>query len=654
MQTANKIMEGEKRVDIKALGLPENTVKKLISKKICDTADILDAFLPKQYIDLKKPNSLIESVGQKALLKLNVLQIKPNISTDTIRLVGRHAEGQLVTITWFRQSYIYNDLLKYQHNDILVYGKVAYSEQWGYQINTPDYLCFANNSPAVYVKRKHIAGISDEMIGRAVLNSIAYATETLPLPVLNESGISAAPTMYKGVHFPQSMEEAQTSHDEYVFRELYKFALELKKTYPSVGKGKIIKDTNGLEEKYLSSLPYKPTRDQQSAIEMIDTSISSGNQLRLLVQGDVGCGKTTVAFALITRTVSAGYQVALLAPTTVLARQHYEALKNFFAEDEIAYLSSEQTASIKKAEAAKIKSGAAKVVVGTHAVFSSTIDYKNLAVIIVDEEHKFGVAQREKLKAKALEGVHIVSMSATPIPRSLAAVLYGEACEVTCIRSMPDGRKPIKTALCTDRSKLVKHLLKELQNGHQAYVVCPRVEIDEITEKESVIAAAAEYEKLVAPYKVGILHGKMKKEEIAQAIDDFRKNKTQVLVSTTVVEVGVNVPNATCIIIESAEMFGLSSLHQLRGRVGRGDDQGYCILVSKEAGNNERLNILSSTTDGFEIAEADLKLRGTGNIVGLEQSGFNREVALMINNPSIYTKAAKVAAFAIEKGLASI
>lgn len=631
-------------MDIKNLSLTEKTVKKLASKKIVDTQDLLD-FIPKDYIDLKHPECLKNCINKKAVIRFNVKDIKFNVSNGLIKMTGitDDEDHLLIDATWFNQVYMFDKLNIYLNHTVVAYGSIKYDDRWGYTIGTPEYIGYANNGPSVYVKRKTIAGVSAEMMGKAILESLTYAQETLPYPVLEASGLMSKANLYKAIHFPQSITEAKLARDEYTCRLLYDFAKELRATYPPNGKGYKLTDRNGLEKKYIDSLPYKLTEDQKAAINKIDNETSNGTRLRLLVQGDVGCGKTTVAFALLMRAISSGGQAVMLAPTTVLAKQHYNDLVSIMGEGEVEYLSTEITAKERKAAIKRIGSGASKLIIGTHAVFGDAVDYKNLVAIVVDEEHKFGVAQREKLKEKAIEGAHVVSMSATPIPRSLATVLYGENCDLINIRTMPGGRKPIKTAIVKTREMLANHLRRELAAGRQAYIVCPRVEIDDKTDKESVTTATDIYKEMFPEYKVGMLHGKMKKEEISAVINDFRNNVIQILVSTTVVEVGVNVPNASYIVIENAEMFGLSSLHQLRGRVGRGDYQSYCVLISDHE-DSQRLEILKSTTDGFEIAEADMKIRGTGNIVGLDQSGFNREIKLLIEFPDIYKKASKLAA----------
>ncbi len=331
-----------------------------------------------------------------------------------------------------------------------------------------------------------------------------------------------------------------------------------------------------------------------------------------------------------------------MAPRGVLAIQHYDELKKY-ADTlgiNIAFLRSGMNARERREVLNGISSGEIPFIVGTHSCLSDDVIYKNLGTIITDEEHLFGVKQKEQLEKKAGEGVHMLSMSATPIPRTLATIIFGKSKEILTIKTMPKGRLPIKTISETGHSKSFAMLEHEIKNGHQAYVVCPAIENKEDTDIVSIEEMEIIYRNYFVKRRieVGILNGKMKKDEIEAIIKDFVDGKIQILLSTTVVEVGVNVPNATVMVIEQADRFGLASLHQLRGRVGRNNYQSYCILVT-DAIDNPRIRIMCETTDGFRIAEEDLKLRGTGNLIGVEQAGFNKYVEEMIMYPDLYKKA---------------
>jgi ATP-dependent DNA helicase RecG len=336
-----------------------------------------------------------------------------------------------------------------------------------------------------------------------------------------------------------------------------------------------------------------------------------------------------------------------MAPTGVLARQHFKELSSYAEKFgyETVYLGGDLKAKEKKEVLKKIKSGEAAFVVGTHAVISDDVEFKSLALTIVDEEHKFGVIQRESLRKKAGEGVHNISMSATPIPRSLALTLYGDAMDIFTISTMPNGRKPVKTAVVNEDKAVFDFMNHEIKKGHQCYIVCPLIGGDGVIPDEDkgppesveeVYQKVCDYFLINNPsVKAAVITGKMKDEEKTRIIGEFSRNETQILIATTIIEVGVNVPNATVITVMNAERFGLAGLHQLRGRVGRSDLQSYCMLKSTEL-ENDRLKVMCRTTNGFEIAEEDLKLRGTGDFLGTRQSGDDENVKLMLKYPQIY------------------
>lgn len=380
-----------------------------------------------------------------------------------------------------------------------------------------------------------------------------------------------------------------------------------------------------MEEK----LPFALTDGQKQAVEEIKEDMCSGYQMNRLVQGDVGCGKTIVAWMAVLMTVANGYQAAMMAPTEVLAAQHYQDILHMTEKYELPIrpilLTGSMTAKEKKLAKEGIASGEYDLVIGTHALIQDTVVYQNLALVITDEQHRFGVRQRSTLMGKGKE-VHVLVMSATPIPRTLGLVLYGDL-DVTVIRELPAQRLPIKNAVVDTgyREKAYAFILKQVSEGRQAYIICPMVEEGEMEDLVNVTDYFEELkERFAGTARVAMLHGKMKPKEKDEIMTAFKEHRTDILISTTVVEVGVNVPNATVMMVENAERFGLSQLHQLRGRVGRGDQQSYCMFVigndSKKA--KERLAILAKTNDGFQIAEEDLKQRGPGDFFGLRQAGL--------------------------------
>jgi ATP-dependent DNA helicase RecG len=386
---------------------------------------------------------------------------------------------------------------------------------------------------------------------------------------------------------------------------------------------------------FRSSLQFALTGDQDKVLNDILSDIQGEYVTQRLIQGDVGSGKTIVAFLAMLDVALSGYQAAIMAPTAVLAKQHYEGIvkwvENAGLNIPVALFTGSMKASEKKAMAKLVAENDSCLIVGTHALISEGREFGNLALVITDEQHRFGVQQRDKLSSKG-EHPHIIVMSATPIPRTLAMILYGNM-HVSAIKELPANRLPIKTCVIKEsmRKTAYKFVSDEIAKGHQVYIICPLVEASETTEAQNV----TDYSKKLndyfdGAYSIGVLHGKMKPADKNQVMEDFANHKTQILVSTTVVEVGVNVPNATVMMIENANRFGLAALHQLRGRVGRGSAQSYCILMNSSSDNreSERLNIMLKSNDGFFIAREDLKLRGPGDMFGVRQSGeFSFKVA---------------------------
>ena len=648
-------------MELKNCGLAPRTLKAMNEKKLETVDDFLN-LLPQEYYDLTHiPNLEHQHLPGKCIVKAHVNRVRAlGGKYDMVKMSATTCYNQPLTITWFRQGYMYARMNTLTGSDVIMLGRVTNDEQYGYQMSAPEYIARVEDTPPVLPKRRKIAGVSKDMAETLWTNLTIYAQEELELPVLEHAGLWPKQELYKKLHFPATINEANAAMSQNRIRHLMYFAANMQNTYPARGEGyKFLNST--LADQYISTLPYPLTHKseagdgQQEAIEKLRAEMSSGNKLHMLIQGDVGCGKTTVAFYGVLLAVSSGYQAVIMAPTTVLAKQHYLELSAWVDQQapqlHVTYLSGETTASQKKKAIAEIKDGTANIIIGTHSVISEAVQYNNLGIAIIDEEHKFGVEQREALVERTNDKVHVVTMSATPIPRSLATVLYGDGCQIVSIKTMPDNRIPVKTAITSSQTRVNETLITELKKGRQAYIVCPRVDIDEKTDKESAMEAAAKYKALLAPlgYEVSALHGKMAKNEIAAIIDNFKSNNIQVLVSTTVIEVGVNTPNATLIVVEDADMFGLSSLHQLRGRVGRGAYESFCLLKSTDV-NNERLQAMYLTKDGFRIAEADLAMRGTGNLIGLNQSGSDKYIEMILSHPEEYNTALQEATWMLEHG----
>ena len=454
------------------------------------------------------------------------------------------------------------------------------------------------------------------------------------------------------LHHPSDAAEIEKARQRIVLDHMIYFTckLEEQSKLNTDSTKYIIKSTKCMED-MISSLPFKLTEGQNKAIYDMTQQAMKGHRISSLIQGDVGSGKTIVALSLMAAMAENGYQSVLMAPTAVLATQHYHELKERTEKYgfKAVLLTNELKASEKKKILVQIKNGECNFIVGTHSCISASVEYCDLGLIITDEEHKFGVLQREALVEKAGSGVHNIIMSGTPIPRTLANTLYGNCTEVYSME-LPQNRKPIQTAICKSDKPVFNWMLKEIAKGRQCYVVCPLIETAEEGSKmegvSSIDETAKKYSDFFSPRNitVSVITGKTSKEEQRKILDDFKTNKSQILMATTVIEVGVNNPNATVMVITGAERFGLATLHQLRGRVGRGEYQSYCILQKSEnSKDSTNLEILCQETDGLEIAKADLQHRGTGNILGNEQSGHNKYIDLMLMYPHMYEKVKMIA-----------
>lgn len=455
--------------------------------------------------------------------------------------------------------------------------------------------------------------------------------EFIPDAILEEYNLPQRKDAYRMVHFPETEQEYQQARKRFKFEELFLFEMSMAKVKHRIverASGAIFEDLGNYTRRFFNEhLPFELTGDQKRALTDIKQDVRSGLQMNRLLQGDVGSGKTVVAVGAILMALDNGYQASFMAPTEILAEQHYRTLTQFLEPlgVNIRLLVGNQNSKLRTDILTAIEGGSCQVVVGTHAVIQEEVNFNNLGLAVIDEQHRFGVKQRAEMLDKGSHP-HVLVMSATPIPRSLAMTVYSDL-DISIIKELPGGRKPIKTAVRPEKKQadIYQFVEKELNEGGQAYVVYPLVEESEAVDLKDATAGFEKLKKQFANYKVGLLHGRLSSAEKDQVMKDFINNDIQVLVSTTVIEVGVDVPNATIMIVEHAERFGLSQLHQLRGRIGRGQRQGYCILVygqkvSKEA--QFRLNTMAQTTDGFKIAEADLKLRGPGDFLGTRQSGL--------------------------------
>ncbi|BAU22730.1 ATP-dependent DNA helicase RecG [Caldimicrobium thiodismutans] len=479
-----------------------------------------------------------------------------------------------------------------------------------------------------------------KILQRVVKEYVEYVDNLIPTKFLQRVKLLPLKKALIALHLPQNSEKIEIlldgnnlyhrslSFEEFFFLEL---GLALKKSKIALEKGIAFNVESRLAKDFLEKLPFELTSAQKKVIEEIKRDMARDIPMNRLIQGDVGCGKTVVAFVAGLIAIENGYQVALMAPTEILAEQHYRSFRSYaqLMGVESALLTGGLAPSRKREICNGLATGFYKFVIGTHALFQEGVEFKRLGLVIIDEQHRFGVLQRASLreKAKGLNPDTLV-MTATPIPRTLALTVYGDL-DVSIIDEMPKGRKPVITKLFLEYNRRLAYeeVRKELQKGHQAYVILPLIEESEALDLKAVLTHGKELQEDIFPeFKVGILHGKMSSQEKDMVMQAFKRREIDVLVSTTVVEVGVDVPNATVIVIEHAERFGLSQLHQLRGRVGRSDKQSYCFLIaykiSFQSEAYKRLQVLCKTNDGFKIAEADMHLRGPGDIFGTQQSGF--------------------------------
>ena len=489
----------------------------------------------------------------------------------------------------------------------------------------------------------------EKCVETAISQYGAGIEDPIPYDIREKYGLLSLKEAIVEIHFPSSMERMYEARKRFIFEELFEsqLGLKMRKCQNKIETGIVLKEDYTGE--FLSSLPFAPTGAQRRCVAEAATDFGSGFAMNRLLQGDVGSGKTMVAAALMYTMAKNGYQSAMMAPTEILAQQHAETLQKFFENTgvNVVTLTGSNTVAEKRAIYDEIRSGRADIIVGTHALISEGVEYKNLGLAVTDEQHRFGVRQRASLQEKNV-GVHVLVMSATPIPRTLAWSIYGDL-DVSIIDELPKGRIPIETYKINSgiRTRAWNYIKKHLDEGRQGYIVCPLVEDGELDG----VLSATEYFDLIKDdafkdYNIGLLHGKMKPSEKAEVMEKFQSGEIDLLVSTVVIEVGVDVPNAVIMLVENAERFGLSQLHQLRGRVGRGAFKSTCILLSDNLSEQTtaRLSVMTETTDGFIIAQKDLELRGSGDFYGTRQSGFQPVyVNDMISNPVILEKASEAA-----------
>lgn len=503
-------------------------------------------------------------------------------------------------------------------------------------------------------------GISQKMLRNLIEEALSQMSggmrEELPLWLRKEYKLAERNFAIENIHFPKTEQGFYDARRRLVFEELFVLQtalFQLKNTLEDSGEGIVLKKKKALQEGE-TMLPFALTGAQKRVLKEIEKDLTSGKIMNRLVQGDVGSGKTAVAIITSYWAIRNGYQAAIMAPTEVLANQHFESFQKIFAPAgiKVVLLTGSLKAKEKKEALEQVKNGEAQMIVGTHAVIQKGVEYHNLGIAITDEQHRFGVRQRSTLAEKG-ENVHTLVMTATPIPRTLALILYGDL-DISIIDELPPGRQKIDTSAVDSRyhQRIYTFIQKHVKEGRQAYVICPMIEESEKLEVQNVLDYTEELIKELPECRVACVHGKMKAKEKQEIMDGFAAGNIDVLVSTTVIEVGINVPNATIMLIENAERFGLAQLHQLRGRVGRGSEKSYCILVSdsKTKIAKERMKTMTESEDGFVISEKDLKLRGPGEFFGIRQHGLPElKIADLYKDVAILKEAQSAAAELLKK-----
>lgn len=646
-------------------GIGEKT-EKIFQKAGIYTVGDLIRYFPRGYDVYEEPVPISELEEGKTMTVTGSvygrIQVggSPKMQITTVYL--KDITGTLKVI-WFRMPFLRNTLAK--AGVITLRGRVIRKRE-GLVMEHPEVFCPASKYDLKQDTLQPVYPLVTGLTNHAVMKAVRQVLEDcdvgegiLPKDITREYQLSDYCQAIYGIHFPKDKEEFYHARKRLVFEEFMLFILSLrmlKESEERVLNPYCFREQPQIE-KFLNSLPFELTNAQKTVWREIKNDMEDIHVMSRLVQGDVGSGKTIVALLAMMYTGLNGYQAAMMAPTEVLARQHFENINHMLQEYEIplkvGLLTGSMTARQKRAVYEDVESGGIQLVIGTHALIQEKVIYKNLALVVTDEQHRFGVKQRETLANKGVSP-HILVMSATPIPRTLAIILYGDL-DISVINELPKNRLPIKNCVVDTgyRNTAYRFIKNQIAEGRQCYVICPMVEESETLEVENVTDYTENLQEILGvDIKVQCLHGKMKQSQKDEIMEAFSKNEIQVLVSTTVIEVGIDVPNSTVMLIENAERFGLAQLHQLRGRVGRGKYQSYCIFMSasKSKETKERLDILNKSNDGFFIASEDLRLRGPGDLFGIRQSGIlDFKLGDVFQDSQVLQQASKAANLILEE-----
>lgn len=644
-------------------GIGDKT-KKLFEKIQISTINDLLYYFPSDYEMLHNPQNISDAVpGEKVAILANICtspQVKKirNLTITTFFIKDATATMQ---VTFFNMPFLKN--IFRQGSTFIFYGRIQTKgpakimEQPKYYV-PEEYYKLVNVLQPKYSLTK---GLTNQAIQKAVKQALSLCDleeEFYSDNILNNYSLISREEAFHQIHFPENQEQYLKARQRFVFDEFFSFLLLLQKNKEL---GSKIENQYQMFEtadtvRFLEQLPFPLTKGQKKVWQEIKDDCNSAYCMNRLIQGDVGSGKTIVAVLALLMCAANGFQGAMMAPTEVLAMQHYDTVTQYIKQYNLAFrpvlLVGSMTAKEKKEVYAKIASGEANLIIGTHAVIQEKVVFSSLALVVTDEQHRFGVRQREQLALKGKQP-HVLVMSATPIPRTLAIILYGDL-HISVIDELPANRLPIKNCVVNTayRPKAYSFIENQITQGRQAYVICPKVEPDESSDLENVIDYTQKLKSQLSPsIQISYLHGKMRPSEKNRIMEEFANGNIDVLVSTTVIEVGINVPNATVMMVENAERFGLAQLHQLRGRVGRGNEQSYCIFLStnEKKETMERLQILNQSNDGFYISSQDLKLRGPGDLFGVRQSGeFAFQLADIYTDASLLKDASDAVAKIME------
>ncbi len=632
--------------------------KALLNKLgIYNLRDLLNYF-PRDYEDRSKITPVKELIeGEKATFKGYINKIEnTRFGGKVITKASVSDESGKVAVIWYNQPYLKNSI---SETDEYIFTGTMNKKYGRREVVSPEFEKITDKeslSMGRIIPIYHLTeGVSQKLLRSSIKQALEAAQnrdkEFLSDEIRKKYCLSERNFAVENIHFPESYDSFFMARKRLVFEELF-----LLQTALLAIKNKTVTDKTGIKfrnkkccDEFVESLPYSLTNAQKRVIEEIKTDLASTKIMNRLIQGDVGSGKTAVAMAAAFMAVKNGYQCALMAPTEVLSKQHYENFKKAFDKFgiKVVFLAGSLTAKGKREVYEEILSGKADIIIGTSAVIQSVVEFKKLGLVITDEQHRFGVNQRGVLFGKG-DNPNVLVMTATPIPRTLALILYGDL-DISTIDELPPGRQTIDTRAVDSRyhERIYNFIKKHVAEGRQAYIICPMVEESEEADRKAAVSYAEELKKgALKELKVECLHGKMKPKEKNEIMEKFSKGDIDVLVSTTVIEVGIDVPNANIIVIENAERFGLAQLHQLRGRVGRGKEQSYCILISdsKTDAAKKRLDTMVKSSDGFVIAEKDLEIRGPGEFFGTRQAGVPElKIANLYRDMDILVLAKKAA-----------